>query len=63
MGQKVSHPVAPVLEEAQRRFASWRSTGHKETMQGHLSYPLSFNSNKVEDKYESSNPGNPAGKR
>ena len=29
MGQKVSHPVAPVLEEAQRRFASWRSTGHK----------------------------------
>jgi hypothetical protein len=29
MGQKISHPVAPVLEEAQRRFASWRSTGHK----------------------------------
>ena len=29
MGQKVSHPVAPVLEEAQRRFASWRSTGRK----------------------------------
>jgi len=29
MGQKISHPVAPVLEEAQRRFASWRSTGHQ----------------------------------
>lgn len=29
MGQKVSHPVAPVLEEAQRRFASWRGTGRK----------------------------------
>ncbi|MBD3855651.1 MAG: hypothetical protein IFK92_03805 [Acidobacteria bacterium] len=29
MGQKISHPVAPVLEEAQRRFASWRSTGRK----------------------------------
>ena len=29
MGQKISHPVAPVLEEAQRRFASWRNTGHK----------------------------------
>jgi len=29
MGQKISHPVAPVLEEAQRRFASWRSTGSK----------------------------------
>jgi hypothetical protein len=29
MGQIVSRPVAPVLEEAQRRFASWRSTGRK----------------------------------
>ena len=29
MGRKVSHPVVPVLEEAQRRFANWRSTGHK----------------------------------
>ncbi len=29
MGQKNSHPVAPVLEEAQRRFAAWRSMGRK----------------------------------
>ncbi len=29
MGQKVSHPVALVLEETQRRFASWRDTGRK----------------------------------
>lgn len=29
MGQNISHPVAPVLEEAQRRFTSWRSTGRK----------------------------------
>ncbi len=29
MGQKVSHPVVPVLEEAQRRFSAWRSNGRK----------------------------------
>ncbi len=29
MGQKVSHPVAPMLEEAQRRFTVWRSNGRK----------------------------------
>ncbi len=29
MGQKVSHPVAPVLGEAQRRFTAWRSNGCK----------------------------------
>ncbi len=29
MGQRVSHPVAPVLEEAQRRFTAWRSNGRK----------------------------------
>ena len=29
MGQRVSQPASPVLEELQRRFASWRSTGHK----------------------------------
>ena len=29
MGQRVSAPVSPVLEELQRRFATWRSTGRK----------------------------------
>jgi hypothetical protein len=29
MGQRVSHPVAPVLEEAQRGFTAWRSNGRK----------------------------------
>ncbi len=29
MGQRVSQPVSPVLEELQRRFATWRSTGRK----------------------------------
>ena len=29
MDRKVLPPVAPVLEEAQRRFDTWRSTGRK----------------------------------
>ncbi len=29
MGQRASQPVSPVLEELQRRFATWRSTGRK----------------------------------
>ena len=29
MVQRVSQPVSPVLEELQRRFAAWRSTGRK----------------------------------
>ena len=29
MGQRVSQPVSPVLEELQRRFATWRSAGRK----------------------------------
>jgi len=29
MGQRVSQPVSPVLEELQGRFATWRSTGRK----------------------------------
>ncbi len=29
MGRSVSQPVSPVLEELQRRFATWRSTGRK----------------------------------
>ncbi len=29
MGRKVSHPVAPVLEKVQRRFAAWRGAGRK----------------------------------
>ena len=29
MGQRISEPVSPELEELQRRFATWRSTGPK----------------------------------
>jgi hypothetical protein len=29
MGERISQPEPPVLEELQRRFATWRSTGRK----------------------------------